>query len=66
MIFEKINTISTAIIAYVTMVGLMSGLYFNLKALNISLIYILLFETIFIFSIWLFISWIKIKVKNAI
>ncbi len=61
---DKINIISTALIAYLSTVGLMTGLYFNMKPLNIGLFYIILFELMFTITIFIFIIWIKKRIKN--
>ncbi len=64
MKFDEVNAISTAIISYVAIVGLMTGLYFNMKPLNIGLFYIILFEIIFAITICMFILWVRKKAKN--
>ena len=56
---HKITSLSTAVIAFVTTIGLMFGLYYNLKFFNTNLIYIIIFELLFIFALFLFISWIR-------
>jgi len=61
---ENISALSTSIIAFVTIIGLMVGFYYNLKATNTAIIYIIAFELLFIVAVWLFTSWVKGGMKN--
>jgi len=61
---EDINALSTSVIAFVAIIGLMVGLYYNLKATDTSIAYIIVFELLFVVAVWLFTSWIKGGMKN--
>jgi len=61
---NKINALSTAVIAFVTIIGLMFGFYYNLKAAGTKSLYIAFFELLIIIAIWLFVSWIRGGIKN--
>ena len=63
---DNVNTISTALISFITIIGLMVGFYYNAKSFNTNLIYIILFELMFILAVFIFILWIKRKIKNDI
>jgi len=56
---EKVGALATSVIAFVTIIGLMVGFYYNLKSSNVKFLYILIFEFLFILAIWLFISWMR-------
>ncbi len=56
---NSLSAISTAVIAFVTIIGLMFGFYYNLKIMNVKIAYISMFELFFVISIWLFTSRIK-------
>ena len=64
MKFDEVNAISTAVVSFATIIGLMAGFYFSMKDLNMGLVYILLFEFIFINIIILFVLWIRRKINN--
>ena len=64
MIAEDIGALSTSVIAFVIIIGLMVGFYYNLKATNTPIAYIIVFELLFIVAVWLFTSWIKGGMKN--
>ena len=61
---EDINALSTSVIAFVTIIGLMVGFYYNLKATNTAIVYIIFFELLFVVAVWLFTSWIQGGMKN--
>ncbi|MBI2507380.1 hypothetical protein HYV89_00315 [Candidatus Woesearchaeota archaeon] len=61
---ERITALSTAIIAFVTIIGLMFGFYYNLKLSGFESREIFLFEIIFIVSVWIFLIWLRRKIKN--
>lgn len=58
---EKINMLSTATIAFVTVLVAMGGFYFNLVKENIPLKIVLGLEFIFLILVLFFIRWIKRK-----
>ena len=59
MKFEKLNALSTFIIAFVTLIAFMVGFYYNLRSSNIRIFYILVFELIFIVITILLTSWVQ-------
>ena len=61
---EKVGALATSVIAFVTIIGLMVGFYYNLKSSNIKVLYIIIFEFIFILATWLFISWIRGEINE--
>ena len=61
---DQVNALSTSVIAFVTIIGLMVGFYYNLKATKTSILYIILFELLFVAAVWLFTSWVKGGMKN--
>ena len=61
---DRINALSTSVIAFITGLGLMVGFYFNLKASNTKLSYIITLELLFVVAVWLFISWVKGGMEN--
>ena len=63
---EKINAIATSIVAFVTVIGLMIGFYYNAKSFNSGIYTIILFELIFVIVILIFILWVERKMKNVI
>ena len=58
---ENINAVATSTIAFVTILGLMVGFYFNLQSAGIRIIYIVVFELLFVIAIVLFIIWVNGK-----
>lgn len=60
----SVNALSTGIIAFVTIIGVMFGIYYNLKTTNTSTSYIMLFEVLFVISVGLVASWIKGGMEN--
>lgn len=50
---DKLNALSTATIAFVTIIGLMVGFYYNLKESNTGSINIIILESLFVISIYL-------------
>ena len=56
---EIINTVSTAVIAFVTILGSMFGFFYGLKSEGVSLLSRFAFESIFIIALWQFIIWVK-------
>ncbi len=61
---ERISALSSAIIAFVTVLGLMVGLYYNLRATNTKLFDIFIFESIFIVTIFSIIVWLMHHMKE--
>ena len=61
---EKVGALATSVIAFVTIIGLMVGFYYNLKSSNIKFLYIIIFEFLFILATWLFISWIRGEINE--
>lgn len=55
---EKVNMLSTATIAFVTVLATMGGLYFNLEE-KTPLRIIVIFELAFVIAVLLFIRWIS-------
>ena len=64
MQLERITALSTAVIAFITIIGFMFGFYYNLKLSGFESREIFLFETVFIISIWIFLIWLRRKIKN--
>lgn len=60
----SIGALSTSVIAFVTVVGLMVGLYYDLKSTNTLLQHIILLELLFLLAVALFTSWIKGGIEN--
>lgn len=60
---EEIIALSESIIAFVTIIGLMVGFYYNLKTSNTGIWYIILFESSFVIAISLFASWVRGEMK---
>jgi len=56
---HQISAISTSVIAFMTIIGLMFGFYYNLRTTNTRILHIIIFEALFLVSVWLFILWIK-------
>lgn len=61
---SNINALATSVIAFVTIIGLMFGFYYNLKIFNVKTISVVLLELIFVIIIWLFISGVRGVIKN--
>ena len=59
MQIDIINVISTAVIAFVTVLGSMFGFFYGLKNEGVSLLSRLVFELVFIIALWQFILWIR-------
>ncbi len=55
---DKVNMLSTATIAFVTVLATMGGFYFNLKKEETPVIVIIVFELAFVVAVLLFIRWI--------
>ena len=62
---DKISAISTAVIAFVTIIGLMIGFYYNLKSSNTKVLYILIFELLILISSLMFTLRIMWELKNG-
>lgn len=63
MTAESISALSTAVIAFVTIIVAMVGFYYNLKLAGLNLQKTLFFEGIFTLTTLFFVLWIKRKVK---
>jgi len=61
---ERITALSTAVIAFATVIGLMFGFYYNLKISNVNTSIIILLELLFLTSMMLFIMTIRRKIKH--
>ena len=61
---NDINALATSVIAFITIIGLMFGFYYNLKTFNIKLNYILVFELLFVIAISFFISGVRGVMKD--
>ena len=59
MDYHQIHALSTSVIAFVTVIGLMVGFYYNLRVTDTPLGYIIVFELLFILAVVLFTSWVK-------
>ena len=57
---ENINAVSTAVIAFVTVIGAIAGLYYHLWQVGTSIHNIIILEIAFIILIVAFMEWIKI------
>ena len=62
---EQVNALSSAVIALVTVLGLMVGLYYNLRSFRFSLILIMIFEILLFITVVIFTWWIKNKLKRG-
>ena len=56
---NELNALSTAVIAFVTVIGVLVGLYYNLKTFKFETLYIMFIELLFLIALSLFIFWIK-------
>lgn len=61
---ETVNALSSAVIAFVTIVGLLVGLYFNLKETT-KFHYILIFELLLIIAVLFIVAWLHHKLKEV-
>jgi cytochrome b subunit of formate dehydrogenase len=64
MEMAHITALSTAIIAFVTVIGLMFGFYYNLQIIGAPLSYILALELVFLGTLWSFTTWIQGRMKR--
>ncbi len=55
---ERINAVASAIIAFITILGLMIGLYFNLKTSKVNFSTIFIFELILIIMVLFILGWL--------
>ena len=62
---DNINALSTAVLAFVTILGLMVGFYYNLRTSGITLTWIIVWELLFLAIVWFFTSWVKGGMKHA-
>lgn len=62
MTAESISALSTAVIAFVTIIVAMVGFYYNLKSAGLNLQKTLFFEGIFALTPLLFVLWVKRRV----
>lgn len=66
MQIEFINSISTAVIAFITLIVSMFGFYYNLVSIGTKLYSIFIFEFIFLGMVLIFMEWIiRRGVANA-
>lgn len=56
---ERINALATAVIAFVTILAIMGGMWYNLNSSGLQFRYIALLELLFVVAVWIFISWIQ-------
>ena len=63
MNIEEVNALSTAVIAFVTILGLMVGFYYNLQSSKTEFAQIIFFEIIIVIIILLFISLIRGEIE---
>ena len=61
---EKITAFSTAVIAFVTVIGLMAGFYYNLFTSEVKTLSIIMLELLFLIMLWAFIIWMGRKIKH--
>ncbi|MDO8556829.1 MAG: hypothetical protein Q7R96_06705 [Nanoarchaeota archaeon] len=61
---DKINALATSVIAFVTIVGLMIGFYYNLKSANAKVLNIWALEIVLLVTIKFFTRRIKEVIKN--
>ena len=64
MKFDKINALSTAIIAFATILGLVTALYYYLASFQTKGLYIWVAETIVVIIIVLFIVFIERRIER--
>lgn len=58
MKIEFINALSTAVIAFVTVIATLVGFYYNLSATRVNLINIASLQILFLICLWQFIVWV--------
>ena len=58
---EHINALSTAVIAFVTVIAATIGFYYNLKQTETITQNIIIVELIFIISVMIFVRWVRRK-----
>jgi len=56
---NNLTALATAVIAFVTVLGSVSALYYNLRLVGIPLLTIMFFELLFLAIVVLFIWWVK-------
>ena len=61
---EEINALATSVIAFVTVLVAMVGFYNDLQQVGTNIRNIIIFELIFILSMWAFVIWIKGRSKG--
>ncbi len=61
---SSINAMSTAVIAFITVIATMVGFYYNLQQVGTKLHNIIIWELVLIISIWAFIKWINERSKK--
>ena len=61
---ETVNALSSAVIAFVTVLGLMGWLYYNMRAFRVSLWIIIILEIILFSTILIYTSWVVNKLKT--
>lgn len=64
MQYDQINALSTAVIAFVTIIGLMTGFYYNLWASDVKALTIIMLEFLFLMMLWIFTIWTRRKIKH--
>lgn len=63
---EIINAISTSVIAFITLIASMFGFYYNLTSIGVQIVYIIVFELMFLGVVLIFMKWITRRgVANA-
>jgi len=61
---EKISTISTAVIAFSIVVGIIGAYYYNLSQLGYDLYSVIFFELLFIVAVLIFIFYVGGKLNE--
>ncbi len=56
---QKANALATIIISFATVIGLMVGLYYNMRTTKTNLFYIIVIELLFVIGLWLL--WLRIN-----
>lgn len=64
MEFDKVNALSTAVIAFATILGLVTALYYYLRSLETQELYIWTFEIIISVAITIFIVLVERRIEK--
>lgn len=62
---EHLNALGSAVIACATVIGLMVGFYYNLRASKIRFIYIVVLELLFIITLGMITWWLRKQIQRG-